>query len=93
MSVKKRLTAILLCLCMVFTLMPATVFAAGGDGAQRKMLQPGTAGLLVGDKVYYGTEQGTWQMVSTNGNGGTYSDGTNTVDAQNVPFLLRPFLR
>ena len=88
MSVKKRLTATLLCLCMIFTLMPATVFAAGGDGAQRKMLQPGTAGLLVGDKVYYGTEQGTWQVVSTNGNGGTYSDGTNTVDAQNVPFLL-----
>ena len=44
--------------------------------------------------MYYGTEQRAWQVLSTNGNGGTYSDGTNAVQADSALFLfLRSGLR
>ena len=56
MSVKKRLTAILLCLCMIFTLMPATVFAAdAGKAIQLGMGSVSGWDSAAGyDYIYYG---------------------------------------
>lgn len=56
MSVKKRLTATLLCLCMIFTLMPATVFAAdAGKAIQLGMGSVSGWDSAAGyDYIYYG---------------------------------------
>lgn len=43
------------------------------------------------DYVYYGTwsnENVKWRVLSMNGNGGTYSDGTNAVGSDGAMFLL-----
>ncbi len=43
------------------------------------------------DYVYYGAwsnENVKWRVLSMNGNGGTYSDGTNAVGSDGAMFLL-----
>ena len=56
-------------------MLPVGVLAAENG----KALQAGAGAIEKNDTVYYGTEQRAWQALSTNGNGGTYSDGTNAV--------------
>ena len=51
-------------------------------------MQMGADSIVAGYSVYYGADSREWQVLSTNGNGGTYSDGMNTVDADNAMFLL-----
>ena len=93
MRMKKRWKTILLSLCMALALIPAAAFAADTD----KAIQLGT-GSISGydstngyDYIYYGTWNSSpieWRVLSMNGNSGTYSDGTETVDANNAMFLL-----
>lgn len=83
---KKRLTAILLSICLLCGLMPGmgTVAYAQGTGA----IRPGADSIKKGDTVYFGKGERAWQVLSTNGNGGTYSDGETTVDSNSALFLL-----
>lgn len=48
----------------------------------------GASAVEKNDVVYYGTGERAWSVLSTNGNGGTYSDGTNSVDSSSALFLL-----
>lgn len=85
---KKRFLSLLLAVCLMVGLLPASVIAAKNG----KALQAGA--IEKNDTVYYGTEQRAWQELSTNGNGGTYSDGANAVQADSALFLfLRSGLR
>lgn len=87
---KKRFLSLLLAVCLMVGLLPASVIAAKND----KALQAGAGAIEKNDTVYYGTEQRAWQALSTNGNGGTYSDGANAVQADSALFLfLRSGLR
>ena len=63
MKTRKRLLAILLCLCMVATLLPTTAFAAEGDKTTASTLTPGAiqlgaGGIAKDNKVYFG-QKGT----------------------------------
>ena len=93
MRMKKRWKTILLSLCMALALIPAAAFAADTD----KAIQLGTGNISGYDStngydyIYYGTWNSSpieWRVLSMNGNSGTYSDGTETVDANNAMFLL-----
>ena len=83
---KQRLTAILLSICLLSGLMPGvgTVAYAQGTGA----IRPGTDSIKTGDTVYFGKEQRAWQVLSTNGNGGTYKDENQTAVSENRALFL-----
>ena len=73
-------------------------------GKAIQLVDSGTAANIGGgqaDNIYFGTYQQSsdgnsgynidpikWRVLSMNGNSGTYSDGTETVDANNAMFLL-----
>lgn len=89
----KRIISLLLAICLVAGLMPTVAFATGSDkaimlGASNISGYDSTNGY---DYIYYGTWNSSpieWRVLSMNGNSGTYSDGTETVDANNAMFLL-----
>ena len=89
----KRIISFLLAICLVAGLMPTVAFATGSDkaimlGASNISGYDSTNGY---DYIYYGTWNSSpieWRVLSMNGNSGTYSDGTETVDANNAMFLL-----
>ena len=90
MKANKRFLSLLLVMCLMIGILPVGVLAA----ENRKALQAGAGAIEKNDTVYYGTEQRAWQALSTNGNGGTYSDGANAVQADSALFLfLRSGLR
>ena len=90
MKAKKRFLSLLLVMCLMIGILPVGVLAA----ENRKALQAGAGAIEKNDTVYYGTEQRAWQVLSANGNGGTYSDGANAVQADSALFLfLRSGLR
>ena len=90
MKPKRRILSLLLAICLVVGIMPTAAFAAENG----KALQAGAGAIEENDTVYYGTEQRAWQVLSANGNGGTYSDGKNAVQADSALFLfLRSGLR
>ena len=77
-------------MCLMIGMLPVGVLAAENG----KALQAGAGAIEKNDTVYYGTEQRAWQVLSANGNGGTYSDGANAVQADSALFLfLRSGLR
>ena len=55
-------------------------------------LHPGADAIDEEDTICYGTDENgnalTWSVLSEDGNGGTYSDGTSAVDADDALFLL-----
>jgi hypothetical protein len=93
----KRLLSLLLCACMVITLLPAvapTAYAAG-TGA----ITLGTSGIAGGGTnwVYYGNYNSNpirWRVLNENGgNGGTYTDSIgNDIDSADAMFLLSEYL-
>lgn len=90
MKAKKRFLSLLLVMCLMIGMLPVGVLAAENG----KALQAGAGAIEKNDTVYYGTEQRAWQVLSANGNGGTYSDGANAVQADSALFLfLRSGLR
>ena len=90
MKPKRRILSLLLAICLVVGIMPTAAFAAENG----KALQAGAGAIEENDTVYYGTEQRAWQVLSASGNGGTYSDGKNAVQADSALFLfLRSGLR
>ena len=90
MKPKRRILSLLLAICLVVGIMPTAAFAAENG----KALQAGAGAIETDDTVYYGTGQRAWQVLSANGNGGTYSDGKNAVQADSALFLfLRSGLR
>ena len=98
--IPKRIGALLLCLTLLAGLLPTAAWAADAD----KAIMLGTEHLQGGqeDNIYFGnwtapdtnTTSGPikWRVLSMNGNSGTYSDGTETVDAKNAMFLLSDVL-
>lgn len=89
----KRIISLLLAICLVAGLMPTVAFATGSDkaimlDASNISGYDSTNGY---DYIYYGTWNNSpikWRVLSMNGNSGTYSDGTETVNANNAMFLL-----
>ena len=84
MKAKKRFLSLLLVMCLMIGMLPVGVLAAENG----KSLQVGAGAIEKNDTVYYGTEQRAWQVLSANGNGGTYRDGANTVQADSALFLF-----
>ena len=96
MKPKRKILSLLLVICLVVGLLPTSALAAGTDTG--KAIQIGASNISGYDSmnnsydyIYYGTWNSSpikWRVLSMNGNSGTYSDGTNTVDAKNAMFLL-----
>ena len=84
MKTRKRFLSLLLAVTLCLSMLPVGVLAAENG----KALQAGAGAIETDDTVYYGTGQRAWQALSTNGNGGTYSDGTNAVQADSALFLF-----
>ena len=78
----KRFLSLLLCACMVFTLLPAATLTA--EAASATAITLGTDGISGSGKnwVYFGEYNKCpvkWRVLSTTGNGGLYSDGSRVV--------------
>ena len=83
MKHKRRLISLLLVMCLMIGMLPVGVLAAENG----KALQAGAGAIEKNDTVYYGTEQRAWQVLSTNGNGGTYNGGSVSADSALFLFL------
>ena len=87
MRAKQRILSLLLAVCLIAGLLPATALAAGTG----KALQNGAAYISgyngTYNYIYYGTWDGSpmeWRVLSTSGNGGTYDKSPSN----GVLFLL-----
>ncbi len=88
----KRFLSLLLCLCMVLTLLPAARLTASAVGTSTISL--GTNGISGGGAnwVYYGDYKNApvkWRVLSTNGNDGVYSVGAKLI--ANPLFLMSEY--
>ena len=94
MKRKQRWLSLLLSVALLIGVLPIGAAASGGLA-----MQMGTDAVRTGDKVYYGEEPTydgeqvvgqpvPWRVLSKHGSGGTYSDGTNAVDADDALFIL-----
>ena len=83
MKAKKRFLSLLLVMCLMIGMLPVGVLAAENG----KALQAGAGAIETDDTVYYGTGQRAWQVLSTNGNGGTYNGGSVSADSALFLFL------
>ena len=70
-------------MCLMIGMLPVGVLAAENG----KALQAGAGAIEKNDTVYYGTEQRAWQVLSTNGNNGTYNGGSVSADSALFLFL------
>ncbi len=78
----KRILSLALAIAMVMTLLPATAYAAPGDAMS--LDAEDSFGITGGGTnwIYFGESGGDpvkWRVLSTHGNGGTYSDGAVAV--------------
>ena len=94
MKRKQRWLSLLLSVALLIGVLPIGAAASSGLA-----MQMGTDAVRTGDKVYYGEEPTydgeqvvgqpvPWRVLSKHGSGGTYSDGTNAVDADDALFIL-----
>lgn len=88
----KRFLSLLLCVCMVLTLLPAARLTA--SAAATSAITLGTNGISGGGTnwVYYGDCKGApvkWRVLSTKGNDGVYSVGAKAVS--NPLFLMSEY--
>ena len=84
----------ILSLAAAFVLAAATFMAVPGSAVTAHAdsgaaaIQMGGGAIAAGDTVYYGSAGNQWRVLSLNGSGGTYSDGTNSVAADSALFLF-----
>lgn len=93
MKIRRNLLSLLLTAAMLLSVTQFPVCAADGTQVNSGISNIGGYDSSADgyDYVYYGTwsnENVKWRVLSMNGNGGTYSDGTNAVGSDGAMFLL-----